>query len=203
METPPAPQRTGVASLKATPSSDYKNMATDSSRHTSPERAGRTSFSSIRENDADLAQTFTASKISSYSAATDDEVAVVDDEPPKASSSAVRGNMIEAQYFPPVTRPGSRLHGNWFPADSFKGWKQINVKGKLASKSFGDLQVLNVAWHTSPTPQPTPGRRNGVRSPGDAPIERLPVELLSKFCFPSPPAYTMTLSACTTAVGSA
>lgn len=179
METPPAPQRTGVASLKATPSSDYKNMATDSSRHTSPERAGRTSFSSIRENDADLAQTFTASKISSYSAATDDEVAVVDDEPPKASSSAVRGNMIEAQYFPPVTRPGSRLHGNWFPADSFKGWKQINVKGKLASKSFGDLQVLNVAWHTSPTPQPTPGRRNGVRSPGDAPIERLPVELLT------------------------
>ncbi|KAL8296364.1 hypothetical protein RB597_005780 [Gaeumannomyces tritici] len=182
METPPAPHGAGVASsssLKPTPSSNYKTMATDSSRHTSPERAGRTSFSSIRENDEDLAQTFTASKVSSYTAPADELALVDDDESPSAPSSAARGNMIEAQYFPPVTQPGSRLHGNWFPANGFKGWKQINVKGKLASKSFGDLQVLNVAWHATPTPQPTPKRRNGARSPGDAPIERLPVELLT------------------------
>lgn len=77
---------------------------------------------------------------------------------------------------PPLTHPDSKLQGYWSPADSFKGWKQINVRGKLASKSFGDLQVLNLAWNATPKPP----RRRGAYVPGGAPFEKLPIELLSK-----------------------
>ncbi|KAL8313025.1 hypothetical protein RB593_007303 [Gaeumannomyces tritici] len=123
-----------------------------SSRHTSPKRAGRTSFSST--------QTSAASKISSYTASKDN-VAVIDNETSSTTTdlTAVPGSNIKTQWLPHVTHPGSRLHGN----------------RKLASKSFGDLQVLNIASHIAPTPK----RRTGTNAPGDAPIERLPAELLT------------------------
>ncbi|PSR93671.1 hypothetical protein BD289DRAFT_364390 [Coniella lustricola] len=130
---------------------------------------GRSSFSSIREDDTDLAQAFTASKVSSYSLQPDS--VLVDDQLPSM------GTMVQqAEFFPPVTRPNSRLHGNWFPADNFKGWKQINVKGRLASRSFGDLHSMNLAWTARATDAI---RRRRTSVPGDAPIERLPLELLS------------------------
>jgi hypothetical protein len=95
-------------------------------------------------------------------------------------NEAPPGAMVEAQFVPPLTHPDSKLQGYWSPADSFKGWKQINVRGKLASKSFGDLQVLNLAWNAAPKPP----RRRGAYAPGDAPFEKLPIELLSE----SPPS---------------
>ncbi|KAG7115578.1 F-box protein like, partial [Verticillium longisporum] len=82
--------------------------------------------------------------------------------------------MAEVQFLPPVTLPNSRLHGNWFPANNFKGWKQINVKGKTASRSFGDLQALHMAWSTPPAPS----KGKSKFSLGSAPIEKLPLELL-------------------------
>ncbi|TPX10553.1 uncharacterized protein E0L32_008439 [Thyridium curvatum] len=142
--------------------------ATDTRRSNTPERLGRSSFSSIRERDDDLAQTFTSSKISSYNTPLEH---AIDD------SSADEDTMLatQTQFAPPITQPSSRLHGYWAPPDSFKGWKGINVKGKLASKSFGDLQILNNAWK----PAPSPPRVRGRAAPGEAIIEVLPIEILN------------------------
>ncbi|KAK4101944.1 hypothetical protein N658DRAFT_424940 [Parathielavia hyrcaniae] len=160
-------------------SPDYKAMLLDEhSRPSSPDRVSRSSFSSIREHDNPLPQTFSRSKISSYFGA-DSEEAIVDDStssPPATANPPTRAfNMIQTQFQPPVTRPNSRLLGYWTPADSFKGWKGVQVKGKLASKSFGDLQVLHQVFSTPP-PRST---KRGQNRPGDSPIERLPIEILT------------------------
>lgn len=156
------------------PHTKYKNSRRDcgdqSPRDSVQNSNGRSSFSSIREDDTELAQAFTASKVSSYS---HQQEQAVDD------SSLSLGTMVsQADFFPPVTRPDSRLHGNWFPADNFKGWKQINVRGRLASRSFNDLSSLSLSWttHVAPTIKK---RRPSANDPGQAAIERLPVEILS------------------------
>jgi hypothetical protein len=161
-------------------------LADENSRPGTPDRVSRSSFSSIREHDNILPQSFSQSKVSSYFNADSDEAAILDDPPttpsppvtPSASStSSTRAlNMIQTQFQPPVTNPNSKLLGYWTPADSFQGWKGIQVKGKLASKSFGDLQVLHQVFSSPP---PRPAKRGQNRS-GDAPIERLPTEILSK-----------------------
>ncbi|KAM0276278.1 hypothetical protein ACHAQH_006908 [Verticillium albo-atrum] len=138
-------------------------------RPSTPDQHGRSSFSSIREDSCGPAQTFTSSKVSSY--ATAHENAILDDSP-TPSPPAI--DMAEVQFLPPVTLPNSRLHGNWFPANNFKGWKQINVKGKTASRSFGDLQALHMAWSTPPAPS----KGKSKFGLGSAPIEKLPFELL-------------------------
>lgn len=167
MAVPGRPDQIVPQITKVAPS-DYKTVMDDHLRPATPEMASRSSFSSIRENDSDLAQTFTLSKVSSYSVA--NETAVEDSPalPPNA--------MIETQLRPPVTQPHSKLHRHWYPADGFNGWKEIGVRGKPASRSFGDLQILNLAW----TNWSTPVKRHGACVPGDAPIEHLPIELLGK-----------------------
>jgi hypothetical protein len=145
-------------------------------RPDTPDRASRSSFSSIRENDSDLAQSFTLSKVSSLTVG---ENAVEESPSPPETSSPENGNMVETYFYRPVTRPDSKLLGYIAPADSFTGWKQINVRGKLASKSFGDLQALNFSW-TSANRLP---RKKGTCRPGEAPFERLPIELLSRCAF--------------------
>lgn len=154
------------------PPTEYKNARrSQSPRDSAQHQNARSSFSSIREDDNELAQAFTASKVSSY-IHQQEEHAVQD-------ASPSLGNMVsQADFFPPITRPDSRLHGNWFPADNFKGWKQINVRGRLASRSFNDLSSLSLSWTTQVTPAPKKRRPSG-NDPGQAAIERLPVEILS------------------------
>lgn len=154
----------------------YKRMVDDPRRIPSPEMVNRSSFSSIRENDSDLAQSFSYSRISSYINLQNEQA--IDDTPSPSPSPPAMATMVQTEFLPPLTRPNSKLHGYWYPPDSFKGWKQINVRGKLASKSFGDLQSLNLTWKDGITRKQT--KRDGVYAPGTAPIERLPVELLSK-----------------------
>ncbi|KAL2024055.1 hypothetical protein VTK56DRAFT_9835 [Thermocarpiscus australiensis] len=155
---------------------DYKAMADEHAGPSTPDRASRSSFSSIRENESALVQTFSRSKVSSYLGSDPDDA--LEDRPPTPTtshnSSARPFNMIQTQFQPPVTQPHSKLLGHWTPVDSFKGWKGIQVKGKLASKSFGDLQVLHQVFSTPPRPT-----KRGANRPGEAPIERLPVEILS------------------------
>lgn len=155
--------------------SDNQTLTPDSPvGSSSSDRASRSSFSSIRETDSDLAQTFTSSKVSSSLEFDEDVV----ETPP------LRGAMVETRLVPPLTRQDSRLHGYWSPAESFRGWKQINVRGKLASKSFGDLQVLKLAWNAAAAPKlPRP---KGANPPGDSPFEQLPVEILSRFSLGRP-----------------
>lgn len=152
---------------------NYKTMSQDpSSRSGTP--SSRTSFASIREKDSDLAQTFSYSKLSSLLASANEEA--VEDY---STGSPTEPAMVETRFFPPVTRPESKLQGYWSPADSFRGWKSIDVKGKLASKSFGDLQVLNTSWNRSANYGKVPSSK-GTYPPGQSPFEKLPIELLSK-----------------------
>ena len=163
-------------------------MAADErSRPSTPDRVSRSSFSSIREPENSLPQTFSQSKVSSYfgpdiEEAIDDSSSTTTSPPATPSTSARARNMIQTQFQPPVTNPSSRLLGYWTPADSFQGWKGIQVKGKLASKSFGDLQVLHKVFSSPPL---RPAKRGHSR-PGDAPIERLPTEILSKCLHTTP-----------------
>ena len=141
--------------------------------------SGRASFSSVREVDNDIAQAFSSTKISSYfREGSDTAVDDISSGPPSAGF-----NMAETQFMPPVTQPHSRLHGYWFPAvaaDNFQGWKQIGVRGKQASRSFGDLQALRMVWSTAPAPKKVKGPVEVQRTPGDSPLERLPMEIKSK-----------------------
>ncbi|KAI9158414.1 F-box protein [Paramyrothecium foliicola] len=135
------------------------------SRAISPaETASRSSFSSVRENDDGLAQTFTRSKISSYTLAPED----VFDESPTSE-------IDQPTFAPPLTQPHSKLHGFWFPADGFKGWKQIPVKGKKASRSCEDLHKLHMTWST---PAPPVKKAKDAYPLGVAPLEKLPTEVL-------------------------
>ncbi|KAI1506118.1 hypothetical protein F5X99DRAFT_415418 [Biscogniauxia marginata] len=146
----------------------------------SPEDSSRSSFSSVRETN--LAQTFTSTKISSYSAEAEE---AVEDQPLSSTMGSTKVKTLEPsmKFMPPLTQPNSRLHGGWCPvvaADSFQGWKQIGVRGRLASRSFGDLQTFNIVW-SSPAPSPAPKARDPERPrPGTAPIERLPAEILNQ-----------------------
>ncbi|PNY28511.1 F-box protein [Tolypocladium capitatum] len=126
--------------------------------------ASRSSFSSVRENDDGLAQTFTRSKVSSYVEASD-----VFDESPTSDLS-------QPCFQPPLTLPHSKLHGFWYPPDSFKGWKEIPIKGKPASRSCEDLQKMRMTWEDSPTPPPE--KQAGSHAPGASPLETLPSEIL-------------------------
>lgn len=135
----------------------------------SPSETGsRSSFSSVRENDEGLAQTFTRSKISSYTQGNED----VFDESPSLE-------IPQPTFQAPLTQPHSKLHGFFFPADSFKGWKQIPIKGKKASRSCEDLHKLHMTW-SSPPAVPTK-KTSGSYLPGTSPLELLPSEILGKF----------------------
>lgn len=135
-------------------------------RAISPSETGsRSSFSSVRENDDGLAQTFTRSKVSSYTQVPED----VFDESPSAEIS-------QPSFQPPLTQPHSKLHGFFFPADSFKGWKQIPIKGKKASRSCEDLHKLHMTWSS---PAPAPRKASNTYPAGTSPLELLPSEILS------------------------
>ncbi|KAK3392378.1 hypothetical protein B0T20DRAFT_54735 [Sordaria brevicollis] len=174
--TPPAHQECLSPALPSPNECDNKMMGEAQNRQPSPDRASRSSFSSIRENENTLTQTFTHSKVSHL----DVDEEVVDDRTPEVTPGPSTldkinaFNMIQTQFRPPVTNPNSRLRGYVAPADSFQGWKGIQVKGKLASRSFGDLTILNNVWGSAPK-----APRNVKIRPGEAPIERLPAEILS------------------------
>ncbi|CAN8104319.1 unnamed protein product [Discula destructiva] len=139
----------------------------------------RESFSSIREDDQDLAQAFTTSKVSAYAHHTEEAVDDDDDDSYLYSDLQSLGTMVsQAEFFPPVTQPHSRLHGRWNAIDSCKGWKAINVKGRLASRSFSDLLSLSQAWlpHSTGAFQM---RRPSQNLSGDSPLESLPLEIQS------------------------
>ncbi|KAH6673156.1 hypothetical protein B0J14DRAFT_617827 [Halenospora varia] len=131
------------------------------------DRVDRTSFSSIKESNSGVAQSFTTTKTSSYLNqrfdGSHDEEAIEDAHP-------------------------TVLHGLVCPCDSFKGWKGIDLGPKMRtkSKSFGDLKALGhrFAWdsHTDvgmkDVPKVESKKVRGQYPPGEAPIEKLPMELL-------------------------
>ena len=132
--------------------------------------ANRSSFSSVRENDDGLAQTFTHSKVSSYTQVAEE----VFDESPGFEPSQ------QPFFQPPLTRPHSKLNGFLYPADSFKGWREIPLKGKKASRSCEDLHKLHMTW-SLPVPAVSAVATVAVDPPvGRSRLEVLPSEILGK-----------------------
>lgn len=127
----------------------------------------RSSFSSVRENDDGLAQTFTRSKISSYTQAPEE----VFDESPSAE-------LPQSVFQPPLTQPHSKLHRFLYPADGFRGWRHIPIKGKKASKSCEDLRSLHMTWDSPAAPQKPIPNKHPV---GKSPLETLPPEITGMF----------------------
>lgn len=139
-------------------------MSRPGSPNSSSDKTARSSFSSVRENDDGLAQTFTRSKISSYTQGTEE----VFDESPSVENA-------QPFFQAPLTQPHSRLHGFWFPADNFRGWKHIPIKGKAASRSCEDLHKLSMTWSS---PAPPVKKVTDTYPTGTSPMERLPSEVL-------------------------
>ena len=158
------------------------------------DRADRTSFSSTKESDTGVAQSFTNSKTSSYlrwevGVSGSDEA--IDD----TVSSTSGGSNSPVELLPEETNmlnPQSTLHGLVCPCDSFRGWKNISIGGKVASKSFGDLRRLALRWDWEANDEQTKQfniplhvgpdlkKRDGTFLPGQSPFEKLPMELLGE-----------------------
>lgn len=146
-------------------------MSRPDSPNSNSDKTARSSFSSVRENDDGLAQTFTRSKISSYTQGTEE----VFDESPSPSVE-----IAQPSFQAPLTQPHSRLHGFWFPADNFRGWKQIPIKGKAASRSCEDLHKLSMTWSSPAPAAPVQKVSHPTYQTGTSPLERLPSEVLGK-----------------------
>jgi hypothetical protein len=158
------------------------------------DRADRTSFSSTKESDTGIAQSFTDSKTSSYlrwEVGLPGAEDAIDDDLSVASG-------LQTPVEAAMLNPQSTLHGVVCPCDSFRGWKSISIGGKVASKSFGDLRRLALRWDWEarderprkaivPLETPAGTKVDGTFLPGQSPFERLPMELLGEFV-PSSPA---------------
>lgn len=139
------------------------SMARAMSPFSEATNTSRSSFSSVRENDDGVAQTFTRSKISSYT-----------DVPEEVFDESPSNELPQPTFQAPLTQPQSKLHGFWYPAEGFKGWKEIPIKGKPASRSCEDLHKLHMTWDT-PAPEV---KSEDVYPLSSAPLERLPSEVL-------------------------
>lgn len=188
-----APPHSGVKLQKVAPSQiQSQSTANKITKQTTltKDRVDRTSFSSIKELDSGIAQTFTTSKTSSYlrnqysDTASESEEAVGDE-------FSVGSRTPELEMVGMLTNPHSFLQPLVCPCDGFKGWKGINLGGRVASKSFSDLKALR-RWEWS-LPKQDPAQMeivldeprqkkmvDGSYSPGNSPLELLPMELLSQ-----------------------
>lgn len=147
------------------------------------ERVDRASFSSTKESHvAGIAQTFTESKTSSYlrNEYPQDEDAILDDS---SSGSRTPPEFLRTDSAKGMlTNPHSSLHAFVCPCDGFKGWKAISVRGRIASKSSGDLKGL-ARWNWD-SDVPITGmtvKEKGRYPAGRSPLELLPMELLGEF----------------------
>jgi hypothetical protein len=156
------------------------------------DRADRTSFSSVKENTAGIVQSFTDNKISSYLRYEVDGNETAIDEGDSGGSLTPPGtDAVDYQRMGPLTNPHSALHGFVCPCEGFRGWKQIVVRGKIASKSYGDLKSLGMGWGWDSREESKVDSQSQLSTdkatvkddasiPGKSPIETLPTELLGK-----------------------
>ncbi|QSZ29410.1 hypothetical protein DSL72_003924 [Monilinia vaccinii-corymbosi] len=157
------------------------------------DRGERTSFSSVKENTSGVPQSFTDSKVSSYlNYKVDGNETAIDDASSGDSRTPLEGLETDMQTFW-LANPHSTLHGFVCPCDGFRGWKQISVRGKVASKSYSDLRNINMrmgwGWDSDYEPRfnPEPESKKETKPvveevrvgvAGKSPIEMLPAELL-------------------------
>jgi hypothetical protein len=179
---------------KASSSKYSSDFLKDMAPPLTTDRVDRTSFSSIKEShNGGVAQTFTSSKTSSYLrnqvSLAEDEDAILDDVSVSSGSRTPEEIRKEPKQGM-LTNPHSMLHGFVCPCDGFRGWKGISVRGRVASKSFGDLKGLGMRWNWESENGAGDGMHLAVeplvkvkgRWPaGQSPLESLPMELLGEF----------------------
>jgi hypothetical protein len=162
------------------------------------DREERTSFASFREERSDVAQSFLDSRTSSYAIypeeAIDDSDLSGSNSPSSSTPSSGHPSPSLRPQMPtkmattvaaPLTNPASQLHGFICPCDGFRGWKEIPVKGKPASRSFSDLRAFKAKdfnWDIPPMPARAPAqvRKPTAHPPGQSPLESLPIEILGR-----------------------
>jgi hypothetical protein len=140
------------------------------------DRQERTSFASFKEDRNSIAQSFIDNKISSYARAPEE---AIDDSASEENNFDTDGHQPYSFNAPmALTNPCSMLNAFICPCEEFRGWKQIAVRGRAASRSFSDLRILSKgsSWEL-PANKQTPGRKPRNEA-GQSFLERLPVELL-------------------------
>jgi hypothetical protein len=140
------------------------------------DRQDRTSFASFKEDRNAIAQSFIDSRVSSYARASEE---AVDDSASEEYNLEAEGQQSHPFNAPmALTNPCSMLNAFVCPCEGFRGWKQITVGGRAASRSFGDLRILSkgFAWEL-PADKQTTGKKPRNEA-GQSFLERLPVELL-------------------------
>jgi len=160
------------------------------------DRIDRTSFSSIKESNSGVAQSFTDSKVSSYLRHEFDlngsEEAISDDGSSSGIATPAEKIVPKIEELPQMLPPHSHVHDFICPCVGFRGWKSISIGGKVASRSSGDLRKLAMGydWYSKDTskvdrmdldvPTPQVKQDGGCYLAGQSPFEKLPTELLGK-----------------------
>ena len=190
-----------TTSLTATSNSGFeKNSMKHSIAPLTSDRIDRTSFSSIRESNSGIAQTFTSSQTSSYlrnEFGLHGAEEAIEDDSTSGSSTPPSVRDLSRTELPVMLNPHSRLNAFICPCDGFRGWKTISISGKTASKSFGDLRGLAMQYDWSSQNAAKVGKMNlvvtssvkqdsGCHPAGESPFEKLPAELLGKI---NPPCH--------------
>jgi hypothetical protein len=140
------------------------------------DRQERTSFASFKEDRNAVAQSFIDNRISSYARAPEE---AIDDSSSEENNFDTDGHQLYILNAPmALTNPCSMLNTFICPCEGFRGWKQIAVGGRAASRSFSDLRILSkgFSWEL-PASKQTPGRKPQNEA-GKSFLESLPAELL-------------------------
>ncbi|KAI9816119.1 MAG: hypothetical protein M1832_005126 [Thelocarpon impressellum] len=136
------------------------------------QRVERTSFSSVKEDDCGGPQSFLDSSASSS-------------RPTAGGGGADDHDTADAM----ATTVAIQTPSFCYPCGRFKGWKDIRLRGRGMSKSSGDLRLLGgdklQGWEWEKSPErldaAVPDRPVAQPySPGQSPLERLPVEILDE-----------------------
>lgn len=136
----------------------------------------RSSFTSVKENDCGIAQSFTDFKETPSHTTTTVNGVATGDVPTGTTAATLT---IQAPAF-------------CCPCGQFKGWKEVRLKGRGLSKSYGDLRLLggdgSQGWEWGKSPVqlvPTipklPEKKKIAPAPyppGQSPLETLPAEIL-------------------------
>ncbi|KAI9845984.1 MAG: hypothetical protein M1837_004390 [Sclerophora amabilis] len=140
-------------------------------RRSSSTKSRKQSFSSVREDDSGLAQSFV---VSSFRLSAEENRTV-------ACNHITKDDMASTMTLPPPTV--------CCPCGHFNGWKHISLRGKGMSKSSGDLRVLGnhvervFDWDKGPEklePAPAKGVERSAYPAGQSPLESLPNEILDE-----------------------
>ncbi|KAI9745002.1 MAG: hypothetical protein M1835_002631, partial [Candelina submexicana] len=174
-------ERPRIAKSKTDRSSSLLRSASPS-LSPSPSRATRSrpredrgSFSSVKEDDCGIAQSFVVSNVSSLGLDHSFERAITDEADLLGDTDMAAAVALQSPSF-------------CCPCGGFQGWKRIKLSGRHMSKSYGDLRSydydkLQWDWETgSELKDTTPVKEKGpfIYAAGEAPLEKLPAEVLDQ-----------------------